>query len=100
MGDIQDANAGWTREIREALREARLTRGLTQADVTKLTGLAQSHLSSLETGAWAPNWETLVRWVAALDAHLHVHVANGVVTAKVVLLDDADENAPAGETWT
>jgi transcriptional regulator with XRE-family HTH domain len=48
------------------LRFLRTNKGLTQTQLAKLTGLDQSHISKLETGATKPSYDTLTRLAAAL----------------------------------
>ena len=49
------------------LEAVRLGRGLTQAQLSKLCGLTQPHLSALERGAWEPRLETVIALARALD---------------------------------
>jgi transcriptional regulator with XRE-family HTH domain len=51
----------------QRLREVRLARGLKQTDVTERTGIAQNHISDLETGARMPSLVTMLRLAAALE---------------------------------
>lgn len=87
MGLRSELNVEAADEVRLTLRRTRLQRGLTQREVCERAGIGQTHLSQLESGVWAPGWATLVSWVAALDAHLHVHVASGIITARVTDVD-------------
>jgi transcriptional regulator with XRE-family HTH domain len=48
------------------LRFLRTNKGLTQIQLAELTGLDQSHISKLETGATKPSYDTLTRLAAAL----------------------------------
>lgn len=54
-----------------ALRALRKQRGLTQKEVEARSGLSQSMVSRIEapTGS-LPNWETVMRYVAACDGHM------------------------------
>lgn len=92
MGLRSELNVEAADEVRLTLRRTRLQRGLTQREVCERAGIGQTHLSQLESGVWAPGWATLVSWVNALDAHLHVHVASGVITARVTDVDATVEN--------
>lgn len=49
------------------IREHRLRRGMSQELLSGLAGIARSHLSMIETGAKAPNLETVWRIALALE---------------------------------
>jgi transcriptional regulator with XRE-family HTH domain len=51
------------------LKELRAQRGLTQAALGKLAGMAQSKIAEYEspTRRYVPSWETVLRICAALD---------------------------------
>lgn len=54
-------------ELVRQLREARLAKGLSLADLTERTGMDRSALSKLETGQRPnPTFETLVRYAEAV----------------------------------
>lgn len=59
------------RKLALALRALRKERGMTQKDVEGRSGLSQSMVSRLEapTGS-LPNWDTVMRYVAACDGHM------------------------------
>jgi transcriptional regulator with XRE-family HTH domain len=59
------------RKLALALRALRKERGMTQRDVEGRSGLSQSMVSRLEapTGS-LPNWDTVMRYVAACDGHM------------------------------
>jgi predicted transcriptional regulator len=60
------------------LKAAREARGLSLADVTRITGMDRSALSKLETGQRAnPTVETLVRYAEAVGKHVVVSLADG-----------------------
>lgn len=50
----------------ELLRAARQARGITQAELARLTGLARSHVCNLERNANTPTLDTAVRLARAL----------------------------------
>ncbi|MGK2961375.1 MAG: helix-turn-helix domain-containing protein [Gemmatimonadaceae bacterium] len=57
-----------------ALREARLTTGLTQRDVAEAVGTSQSAIASLESGDTNPTIDTLVRYATAIGFTLRVTI--------------------------
>lgn len=52
------------------LREVREARNLSQADLARLAGVAQCHISDLERGRRKPSFEVLVRLAKALECSL------------------------------
>ena len=50
----------------ERLRELRLKRKLTQADVAERSGLLQHHISQLENGVGMPTLATILKLAAAI----------------------------------
>jgi transcriptional regulator with XRE-family HTH domain len=54
----------WIRQLREQ-------RGLSQADVERVTGLLRGYISRVENGRTVPSLETLERLAAALDVPLY-----------------------------
>ena len=64
--------------VLQELRTARETKGLSLADVTRITGMDRSALSKLETGQRQnPTFETLVRYAEAVGKRLVVSLADG-----------------------
>ena len=64
-------------ELHMQLKAAREAKGLSLADLTKLTGMDRSALSKLETGQRAnPTMETLVRYAEAVGKRLVVSLAD------------------------
>jgi DNA-binding XRE family transcriptional regulator len=64
-------------ELVQQLKAAREEKGLSLADVTRLTGMDRSALSKLETGQRLnPTLETLVRYADAVGKRLVVSLAN------------------------
>lgn len=61
----------------QQLKAAREARGLSLADMTRLTGMDRSALSKLETGQRLnPTIETLMRYAEAVGKRLVVSIAN------------------------
>ena len=54
-------------EFRERLREMRLKRGLTQAQLAEMIGSQSSEISKLELGKVKPTYKTALKLVHALD---------------------------------
>ena len=64
-------------ELLEQLKTAREAKGLSLADLTRLTGMDRSALSKLETGQRPnPTVETLVRYAEAVGKRLVVSLAD------------------------
>ena len=61
--------------IGQAVRERRLSLGLSQVDLARRAGMTQPALSRLEAGGVIPTIPLLDRISAALDADLVVHLA-------------------------
>jgi DNA-binding XRE family transcriptional regulator len=61
----------------DELKAARESKGLSLADLTRLTGMDRSALSKLENGQRSnPTLETLVRYAEAIGKRLIVTIAN------------------------
>ena len=58
----------------KVIRNLRVRKGLTQEVLSGLAGIARSHLAMIESGAKAPNFETLCRLASALDLPPHALV--------------------------
>jgi predicted transcriptional regulator len=59
-------------EIKQAMIDARKEKKLTQKDLSKLTGIQQSHISRLENANYNPSIAFLKRIAHALDKELHI----------------------------
>jgi transcriptional regulator with XRE-family HTH domain len=84
---------------RTFLRELRLTRGLTQAALSGVTGTHKHRLHRYETGANDMNVETLLRFARALgvtpnDVLLPELLSSGFAVKKFWQLRDAAEKLP------
>lgn len=82
-------------EIRQALKESRLKRGLSQAELGHLVGLPQMHISGIETGKIIPRFNTLLELVRTLDYDLML-VPKALVPAVNAMIngDASDEEQP------
>jgi transcriptional regulator with XRE-family HTH domain len=57
-------------ELRRALKEARENRGWSQRDLGSRLGIAQRHISGIESGKIVPRYDTLLELVRILDRDL------------------------------
>ena len=69
------------------LKEIRLERGLSQADLASLSGIDKSHLSRLESGVRTPNYQTLKTLADALEISIDVifNEPSAVVPVTVIM---------------
>src|SRR5437763_12153192 len=88
-------------ELRLALVAARRERGWSQAELGKRVGIAQMHISGIETGKIVPRYDTLLELVRVLDHDL-LMVPRSLVPAVRALLRPAEgageESLYASET--
>lgn len=73
--------------LRRELKEARLKRGWSQAELGQRIGLPQMHISGIETGKIVPRFDTLLDLVRVLDRDL-VMVPRALVPAIQALIRD------------
>ena len=71
----------------ELLREARTRAGLSQRQLAKRAGTAQSVVARIERGQTSPTWDTLERLLAAADCAVNPQVEPRVVV-EPQMLDD------------
>ncbi|WP_106282242.1 helix-turn-helix domain-containing protein [Geodermatophilus tzadiensis] len=57
-------------DLGNAIRAARLRKGLTQLEVARRAGLSRQWLAGLERGSANPTWDVVLRLAAALEADL------------------------------
>jgi len=69
------------------LREARTRAGLSQRQLAKRAGTAQSVVARIEGGQTSPTWDTLERLLAAADCAVNPQVEPRVVV-EPQMLDD------------
>jgi transcriptional regulator with XRE-family HTH domain len=62
-------------ELLTYLRESRLRRGLSQAEVAARVGTTQSAIARLESGTADPRLSTLIRYAEAVGTELDAHAA-------------------------
>jgi transcriptional regulator with XRE-family HTH domain len=77
-----------------ALTASRRTRGLSQAELGKIVGLPQMHISGIETGKVVPRYDTLLDLVRVLGHDL-ILVPRELVPIVEALI--RDRNAGPGE---
>lgn len=88
LDKIHAIDGGWEamldilhrRSIQKQLRETRIIKGLTQADVAKRMDIKQSMLSEMENARY-PDYRlsTLRRWALALEVHMEWQLFEKVV---------------------
>ena len=70
------------------LREARMRAGLSQRDLAKKAGTAQSVIARIERGQTSPTLETLERLLGAAGVELHASLAVKERDVRSHMLDD------------
>lgn len=88
LDKIAEIDGGWDamldvlhrRSIQKQLRETRILKGLTQADVAKRMDITQSTLSEMENARY-PDYRlsTLRRWALAVEVHYEWRLFENVV---------------------
>ncbi|MGN1416777.1 MAG: helix-turn-helix domain-containing protein [Oscillospiraceae bacterium] len=58
--------------VMQAIIDARRTKGITQKELSELTGIAQGDISKLENGNANPSIKTLKRLACAMDMSLKI----------------------------
>jgi transcriptional regulator with XRE-family HTH domain len=61
---------GLPADLRRALKDAREKRGWSQRDLASRLGIAQRHISGIESGKIVPRYDTLLEFVRMLDSDL------------------------------
>jgi len=69
------------------LRQARTRAGLSQRELARRAGTAQSVIARIERGQTSPTWETLQRLLAALNLEADVRLEPRVVVGSHMLDD-------------
>jgi transcriptional regulator with XRE-family HTH domain len=77
------------RDAASLLREARKRSRLTQRELARRAGTAQSVVARIERGLSDPSWETLARLIAAAGFQLHSELVPGSTTDSHMLQDVA-----------
>src|SRR5262252_1963009 len=61
---------GLPEDMRRDLKEARVSRGWSQRDLSSRLGLPQTHISGIESGKIVPRYDTILDLVRILDRDL------------------------------
>jgi ribosome-binding protein aMBF1 (putative translation factor) len=82
--DTPARRAGYERarcayEIGQQVRQLRLSRGLSQAELATLMGTVQPVVARLEAGGTEPRWDLLQRASAALNTEFNITIRPGHV---------------------
>ncbi len=83
--------------IRREIKSARLARGWSQLELGEKTGLAQRHISGIETGKIAPRYDTLIEILRVLERDL-VLVPRELLSAAQALIRDYRNQTAHGLT--
>lgn len=81
-------------DLREKLKEARLSRGWGQRELGAKIGLPQPHISAIESGGVVPRFDTLLDIVRVLELDLLL-VPRSLVPAVQSLIREQKEPEPA-----
>jgi transcriptional regulator with XRE-family HTH domain len=71
----------------DLIRTARSRAGLTQRELARRAGTAQSVVARIEQGATSPTWETLTRLLAAAGFEIDARLDLGIADASHMLSD-------------
>jgi transcriptional regulator with XRE-family HTH domain len=83
-------------DLRREIREARRAKGWSQEELARKAGLAQRHISTIETGKIVPRYDTLLDILRVLDHDL-VLVPRELLSAVQALLRDYRNRTAHGE---
>ena len=84
-------------DIRQEIRQARRAKGWSQFNLGQKAGLAQRHISGIETGKIVPRYDTLLDILRVLDRDL-VLVPRELLSAVQALVRDYRNRAVLGQT--
>jgi transcriptional regulator with XRE-family HTH domain len=80
-------------ELRRALRDARKKHGWSQRELARHLGIAQRHISGIESGKIVPRYDTLLELVRTLDYDL-IMVPRALVPVVQSLVRDHRKDQP------
>jgi transcriptional regulator with XRE-family HTH domain len=80
-------------DLRRGLKEARKKRGWSQRDLARRLGIAQRHISGIESGKIVPRYDTLLELVRMLDRDL-IMVPRALVPVVQSLVRDHHKDQP------
>ena len=84
---------GLPTDLRRALKDAREKRGWSQRDLARRLGIAQRHISGIESGKIVPRYDTLLELVRMLDRDL-IMVPRALVPVVQSLVRDHLKDQP------
>jgi transcriptional regulator with XRE-family HTH domain len=84
---------GLPADLRRALKDARNKRGWSQRDLARRLGIAQRHISGIESGKIVPRYDTLLELVRMLDRDL-LMVPRALVPVVQSLVRDHPKDQP------
>jgi transcriptional regulator with XRE-family HTH domain len=84
-------------EMRRALKEARRQRGWSQRDLASRVGIAQRHISGIESGKIVPRYDTLLELVRTLDRDLLMVPRTLVPVVQSLVRDHLKNQSGEGE---
>jgi len=87
---------GLPKDLRLALRKARVSRGWTQRELGSRLGLPQAHISGIESGKVVPRYDTLLELVRVLGSDL-LMVPRSLVPVVQSLIRDHLRHGHMGE---
>lgn len=74
-----------TEQVVQSLREARLSKGLSQRELSARSGVPQSHISKIESGAVDLRVSSLIALARVLDLELFVAPKKSVPAIKSII---------------
>jgi transcriptional regulator with XRE-family HTH domain len=84
-------------DLRREIREQRKAKGWSQHELAKKAGLAQRHISGIETGKVVPRYDTLLDILRVLDRDL-ILIPRELLSAVQALLRDHRNRSAQGQT--
>jgi transcriptional regulator with XRE-family HTH domain len=84
-------------DMREELKEARMSRGWSQRELGRRLGLPQMHVSGIESGKIVPRFDTLLDYVRGLDHDLLLIPRSLVPAVMALVREYKASNQTGGE---
>ncbi len=84
-------------DLRQEIRETRKAKGWSQQELGQKAGLAQRHISGIETGKIVPRYDTLLDILRVLDLDL-VLIPRELLSAVQALVRDYRNRTANGQT--
>lgn len=73
MFDDEEKRKQWRQSIIDKLVQARIEKGLTQADLAKLVGMQPSNISRLENGVHSPSLDLILKIASILEVDININ---------------------------